>query len=616
MTVRLRDYQEQALAAEAKHRIGHPEETRLAIVMATGLGKGQIIAFRAVRAVEDPMFSGRVLILTHTDELVADLAARCRLVAGQSEFPITVGIVKAEQDEPEADIVVASTQTLINPERRNRIVDVGLVLVDECELYAAPQWQGILQHFGCFAGRCSQCEGEGALLRHRRLERRVSGIPSDVEAYTITCPECDGDGERPARTPALGFTATLERGDRQGLGELWQDVCFSRDISWGVRHGYLVQPVGHRLEIELTNPAESWPTGKPSPFLESLSGQDAQLIEALAPEKIVEKWIELAKDRPTVAFMPLVRSARVLALAFSDAGIEADVIHGDMPNWQRRDVLKAYNDGDVQVLVNAMVLTRGWDSPRTKCVIVGRPTKSRALGIQMAGRGLRPVPGVPMEDQDCLLIYVQDATSDLFSHADLSDRPLERTAQGALTVIEDQWDIGKSLDVEPEHVWSGHVDAERFDPLVRRSSKVWRTTKTTGTPFLRIGDDQYVFVVGTDVWLHTPVIKYASRVSSRRLHKDLPDLELAMSVAEDEAQERGGDLGRMLADRDRPWRKRIPSTEMQEYAQRLGLGKELISVMESKAGGKAGKLSDLIGRVEATRALEPMVAKIKERVGE
>lgn len=593
MTVRLRLYQEQALAAEAQHRIEHPEETRLAIVMATGLGKGQIIAFRAVRAIEGPMFSGRVLILTHTDELVADLAARCRLVAGQSEFPITVGVVKAEQDETEADIIVASTQTLINPERRDRIADVGLVLVDECELYAAPQWRGILEHFGCMP----DCD-------HPAPEYG-------------NCWDCRGTGFTGPPVPALGFTATLERGDRQGLGEIWQDVCFSRDISWGVRHGYLVQPVGHRLEIELTNPAESWPTGKPSPFLESLSGQDAQLIEALAPEKIVEKWIELAEGRPTVAFMPLVRSANILANAFEQAGIPALLIHGDMSTEQRRANLNAYNNGYAQVLCNAMVLTRGWDSPRTKCVIVGRPTKSRALGIQMAGRGLRPVPGIPVEDQDCLLIYVQDATTDLFSHADLSDRPLERTAQGALTVMEDQWDIGKSLDVEPEHVWSGHVDAAQFDPLVRRSSKVWRTTKRSGTPFLRIGTKhEYVFVMGTDVWVREAFSPTGVVGRFVRLHADLPDLELAMSVAEDEAQERGGDLGRMLADRDRPWRKKIPSNEMQQYALTLGLERELVAIMASRAGGKAGKLSDLIGRVEATRALEPMVAKIKERVGE
>ena len=52
---------------------------------------------------------------------------------------------------------------------------------------------------------------------------------------------------------------------------------------------------------------------------------------------------------------------------------------------------------------------------------------------------------------------------------------------------------------------------------------------------------------------------------------------------------------------------------MQEQAQKLGLGKELIKIMESRAGGKAGKLSDLISKVEATRVLDRVAVKIKER---
>jgi superfamily II DNA or RNA helicase len=580
--IQLRDYQEQALEAEAQHRADHPEETRLAIVMATGLGKGMIIAARAVRAIEDPMFSGRVLVLAHTDEIVSDLAARCRFWAGQSEFPITVGIVKAESDETEADIVVASTQTLLSQERRDRITDVGLVLVDECELYAAPEWSGVLRHFGCFP----------------------TPVPHPMDSFPTFI-------NRGPVVPALGFTATLKRGDGQGLGTLWQDVAFSRDISWGVRHGYLVQPIGYRLEIDarLTSVHGNEFT---------LGVQDDLLIEAMAPARIVERWQELASNRPTIAFMPLVRSARMLSLAFHDVGVRAEVVHGDMPTWQRREALEAYADGKVQVLVNAMVLTRGFDAPKTSCVIVGRPTKSVNLGIQMAGRGLRRVPGIPVEEQDCILIYVQDATTDLFCHADLSDRPMDRKAQGALTVMEDQWDIGAEL-ADETRFWTGQVDATEFDPLVRRSSKVWRTTQH-GTPYLPYGKDgQYVFVVGTSVFLREGASVFlregaitAGRMRTVRLHKDLPDLELAMSVAEDEAEDRGGGLGRLLADRDRPWRKGVPSAEMQGRARQLGLGKELAAIMASGASGKAGKLSDRISSVLATRALEPMVAKIKE----
>lgn len=292
----------------------------------------------------------------------------------------------------------------------------------------------------------------------------------------------------------------------------------------------------------------------------------------------------------------------------------AEVIHGNMPADDRRIFLSDYARGKIQVLVNAMVLTRGFDAPHTSCVIIGRPTKSRNLGIQMAGRGLRPVPGIPVEEQDCLLIYVQDATTDLFTHADLSDKPLDRRAEGALTAMEDQWDIGKDLEDAARH-WTGQVDVTQFDPLVARSSKVWRKTKG-GTFFLPISDrGEYVFVVGTSVFVRIEDRQgHLERPGTvtRRIHEDLPDLELALSVAEDEAQERGGDLGKLLADRNRPWRKQVPSEEMQARAYQLGLGKEVTTILADRAGGKAGKVSDLMARVIASRAIDPMVERIKE----
>jgi len=593
MTIQLRQYQLDALEAEAQHQIEHPDETRLAIVLPTGAGKTITFAERARRFLDQgppdqhtpPPWGKRVLILVHTDELASQAYAKVKLVVGDAW---TVGIVKAERDETGADIIIGSVQTLASPERRARIIDVGLVIVDECHHATAASYQAIMRHFGCMGCSC--------LPYHAGSD----GPERD-------CPE---HGDPAIITPALGFTATLERGDRQGLGEVWEDVAYSRDVSWGVRKGFLVNPVGYRLEIDPADlgqgdrsAVDRWTTAADT--------LDRQLVDAMAPEKIVEEWQELASDRSTVAFMPLVRSAHALAQAFRSVGVTAEVIHGDMPDLLRRATLADYEAGKIQVLVNAMVLTEGWDSPRTKCVIVGRPTKSRSLFIQMAGRGLRPVPGIPVEEQDCILITVADATTDLCSVADLSDRPLDRKAEGSLVAMEDAWNLGKELDeANRQRLWTGQVSPVEFDPLVQRSSKVWRATKH-GTPFLPISKDrEYVFVVGTSVFAY--VQAGVRKMAAVRLHKDLPDLELALTVAEQEAEERGGDIGRLIADRNRPWRKQVPSAELQEYAQRLGLGKELLAIMESKAGGKAGKVSDLIAKTVATRALEPVVAKIKE----
>jgi superfamily II DNA or RNA helicase len=354
----LHDFQQQALAAEDKHCADHPDETRLAIVLPTGTGKGTILAERARRFAEgehDRLLRAfdagvithggreRVLVIVHTEELVEQLAASCRFAASLSDFPISVGIVKAERDETTADIIVASRQTLEIPERRARITDVGLVIVDECHL-GISAYGPIMEHFGCMA-KDSSC-GTGESLCMCRV------------------------------TPALGFTATMERSDGAGLGGIWQNVVFTRDISWAVRKGYLVQPVGYRLEI----PIASAEPGE----------QDAILCDGIAPERIVEKWSELASDRQTIVFAPLVRSANKLRDTFRRKHVVAETIHGDMPAALRRSYIARFKAGQIKVLCNAMVLTAGFDAPGpvgketdppnarrgVGCVIVARPTKA------------------------------------------------------------------------------------------------------------------------------------------------------------------------------------------------------------------------------------------------
>lgn len=604
MTVRLYDFQQQALEAEARHRREHPDETRLAIVLPTGTGKGTILAERAVRFIDDAKKPGdpwpmahRVLILVHTDELVNDLATRCRLVA-QGARVAEVGIVKAGQDDTAADIIVASVQTLANPERRARIRDVGLVIVDECHHAVADSYQAILRHFGCMP----DCDHANVSL--------------ELDSLGGHCTDCYNTGWTGRPIPALGFTATLERTDGAGLGQVWQNVVFTRDISWAVRKGFLVQPIGYRLEVD---PADIGHDDRSivDKWTMSADTLDAQLCDSIAPERIVEKWQELAADRQTIVFAPLVRSAKKIRMAFIDAGEDrVACIWGDMPDELRRHTIREFKAGNLQVLINAMVLTEGFDHPGVSCVIVARPTKSRPLFIQMAGRGLRRQPGIPVEEQDCVLITLADATSDICSVADLSDRLTDRKADGPLTEMEDAYDIGRDLEEAARH-WTGRVDATRFDPIVSRSSKVWARTKG-GTWFLPISKDrEYVFLVDTSIYLLTRPTPGRGSVVTERLHADLPDLELAMQVAEDEATERGGDLGALLADRSRPWRKQVPKPgdKMLTYASRLGLGGEVARILSAKTGGKAGKVSDLIRRVEASRSIDTAVTRIRERQG-
>lgn len=59
----------------------------------------------------------------------------------------------------------------------------------------------------------------------------------------------------------------------------------------------------------------------------------------------------------------------------------------------RAVILKNYKDGKFPVLVNAGILTTGFDDPSIETIIVNRATLSVTLWLQMIGRGSRVFPG-------------------------------------------------------------------------------------------------------------------------------------------------------------------------------------------------------------------------------
>lgn len=577
----LRVYQRQALdAIWARFADTEDPVNRVAIELATGLGKTIIGAAAADEWLDKAYVGQKALFLAHTDEIIQQTVQKIRLV---TKDRWTVGVVKAGQNETNADIVVASVQTLATPERRRQIHDVGFMIIDECHHSVANTYREIMGHFGAY-GWC----------------------PIGCECGEIGCAEEAPDTYGP-RTPVLGLTATLSRSDGAGLGEVWQDLAFSRSTTWAQRHGYLVDLVPYTITVPELN------------ALASDSRLDSMLVNSIAPERVVDAW--KGKSRytstgpypSTVLFAPGVASAREFAACFEDFGIKAAVIHGSMPATERRTVLEQYEAGIVTVLCNAMVLTEGWDAPRTKCVIVARPTKSVPLFVQMVGRGLRPwlsSDAPPREDQRCILLSVADAVNSLATVADLSDTPIEVTDGKSMLAMADEWDIGKGIEDKPQQ-WVGPIRVEQWDEIVQRSAKAWKYTRG-GVPFLPTAKrgEGYVFIVGTDVWICEP-----NQVNRRgyqfRMVSTAPDLEFAMALAEDEAQERGGDIGRLIADKGRAWRKGVPSEELIQFAQRLGI--DVAPILSSRSAGKAGKLSDLIDTVVASRTLDRIAERIKER---
>lgn len=66
---------------------------------------------------------------------------------------------------------------------------------------------------------------------------------------------------------------------------------------------------------------------------------------------------------------------------------------GDTPRIDREAIYGRFARGETRVILGVSVMTTGLDLPMTACIILARPTKSRALFVQMVGRGLRTHPG-------------------------------------------------------------------------------------------------------------------------------------------------------------------------------------------------------------------------------
>jgi superfamily II DNA or RNA helicase len=581
--LRLRPYQIEAIdALNERWKAGL---TRLACVMATGTGKTVVFTHLAEQFLSNNP-GKRVLVLAHTDELVLQAARKMKEVAPDR----SVGIVKAERNDIAAHVIVASVQSLRSQKRRAQIRNVGLVICDEVHHCTANTYRAIFEYYGCM---------------------------KEEDA-----------------TPLAGFTATLARSDKAKISDIIQDVPFVRGISFGIRRGYLLDVRGARIVIPDLNMGSVKKSGG--------DFQDASLAEELertfAPEIVAKEYQRLAGERKGIAFWPLVETAEHASRAFNEQGIRSEVIHGMLARDVRRSILRRLNTGETQVVHGVGVLTEGFDDPTVSCVVMGRPTKSKALYQQCVGRGLRPDLSLAAAERgDCLVLDVAGASRahDLRSLVDLSEREISpELIDDELSLIEleelqelEDQNAGDGPGPEQE-IYYGETDAEDFDPLGRVGIGAWLRTDA-GTYFLPCGKDAYILLVPSaepglwDVaWMTSKIGTFMHRqcagaqpyVTATRTcsmgcghtgsqggtteHREL-SLEMGCSWAEEVLEELGGDAGMLLGASKKRWRKGAPSEAQLFQAARKGI--------EVSSDVTKGELSDLISQRVATDRIDPVV---------
>jgi superfamily II DNA or RNA helicase len=97
-------------------------------------------------------------------------------------------------------------------------------------------------------------------------------------------------------------------------------------------------------------------------------------------------------DTPGVVYAAGVEHAYNLATAFRAAGIKAEAVSGRTPPVKLAEILAGYERGEIDVLINAMLLAEGWNSPRATVIMHLAPTASKRVYQQRIGRIMRIHP--------------------------------------------------------------------------------------------------------------------------------------------------------------------------------------------------------------------------------
>ena len=323
--MQLRDYQESAVqAVRDSFRSGHKNTL---LVSPTGSGKTVIFSYIAAGMARN---NKRILIVAHRRELLKQISNALKKV-GVAHAVMAGGY----RGVPTANVVVASVFTLVK--RIKGMQPFDLIIGDEAHHFTPDSSWG----------------------------KVVLGFP---------------------RARVLGVTATPERLDGKGLGQMFGDMVMGPTVAELTAQGFL----SHAIVYAPSAPDLNGVGTRMGDYVQK------QLEEAMVKTVItgsaVKHYGKYAPGKKAIAFCVSVRHAKDVAAEFREAGFTASHIDGGMNEEERDGVLKAFEEGRVQVLTSCDLVSEGFDLPAVEVAILLRPTKSLGLYLQQCGRAIRPHP--------------------------------------------------------------------------------------------------------------------------------------------------------------------------------------------------------------------------------
>ncbi len=326
----LRPYQLKAVEDIAEAAAKH---RRILFVLPTGGGK-TVLASQVVKNVVDG--GQKALFICHRREILFQTVDKLKAFGIEA-----ASMISGDPYDPTLQCVVASIPTFhswVIRRKKEKIPEAYLVITDEADLTSSSKtWQEI----------------------HELYPQAI----------------------------LLGLTATPINSRGKGLAEHFDVMVQGPSYSDGIKEGWLVKPKYYVPSIPDLS------------AVHTVAGDynKAELEAAMNKPKIIGDIFtnleRIAPNKKTMVFTCGVKHSIEVAERGNALGIPSAHVDGQMESKERDEVVARFRHGDIKLIANCAVFTRGSDFPDLEVLVNARPTKSLNLYLQIIGRALRPAPG-------------------------------------------------------------------------------------------------------------------------------------------------------------------------------------------------------------------------------
>jgi len=438
--IELRPYQEEAVNKVISDF--HSNQNDLLLVLPTGTGKTEVFLEIITRLLDDEI--EKSLILVHRDELIQQAYNR---MLNKTDIP--VGIIKAKSNQLDKTLTLASVQTLSRQKRLLQLTPQDLLVIDEAHHSVAKSYRKIIDHLKYL----------NPAMYH------------------------------------LGVTATPYRGDKLSLRAVYNEVTYSKSPMYMITNGFSapITAVEVKTKVNIDSVHISIGDFKTNELTEVVNVKNRN-------ELIVDTFKTKCENRKALVYCVDVKHTLDLLSEFRKEGLNAEMVIGETPLEERKEIYRKLRNDEIDVLINCEVLCEGFDEPSINTILIARPTQSKLLYVQMVGRGGRVFEG----KEDCLVVDFTDNSNkyDIMTfpslvgrlYSDENEHKVRLTEDGIFEGDDKLIITGEGISVQTLSVFDG-------SPLNWKRYNTWRGEAwITGISNSESVIIKHIDETGWDVW--------------------------------------------------------------------------------------------------------------------